>query len=123
MERFSIRPGYGSDILLLEFLGDHRGSAFPNVGALLAEALDARAVPMTHVALDRATAFDESFQAWRYAGGEYHLDDDGWFLFILAPASNQAVMADLERVLLASGRFIKEEVDFAQYRSGPDDPS
>lgn len=119
LERFSLRPGYGSDTLLIEFLGDHRGSAFPNVAALLARALDAQAVPTTPPVL----ACDGSFQAWRYAGGEYQLDDDGWFLFILASANNQAVMADLERALLASGKFIKQEVDFAQYRVRPDDSS
>jgi len=122
MERFSIRPGYGSDVLLVEFLGDHRGDGYPPVGALLAEALGAAAAPMSALDRELALASDGLISKWRYAGGEYEIDDDGWSLFILAPTNNQAVMADIERALIASERFVKQPVDFAKYQKGPEEP-
>lgn len=58
---------------------------------------------------------DRFISLWEYHNGEYELDDDVWDFFILAPNNNTQVIADIERVLLASGQFMKEEVDFGKY--------
>lgn len=123
MESFSIRPGYGSGSLLVEFLGDHCSDAYPDVGALLASGLDAVLTPRSQLDVLRDMATGAWFSSWRYPGGEYELDDDGWCLFIHAPRHNQTVIADIERALLASGSFIKKPVDFAQYRRSLPDQS
>ncbi len=116
MEKFRVRPGYHSQELLVEFWGDHRGEHFPNVSALLANALGAE--PLKHPTIDTAmvAATDEFISYWRYAHGEYELVDDIWAFFIHAPENNLRVITDIERALLASGLFVKEDVDFSEYR-------
>ncbi|GGC90631.1 hypothetical protein [Halopseudomonas salina] len=116
MEKFRVRPGYKSKELLVEFWGEHRGASFPDVQSILAQGLHAK--PARHPSLDAAAiaiATDEFVSFWRYENGEYELDDDIWAFFILAPENNVQVIADIERVLLASGEFTKEEADFSEY--------
>jgi len=60
-------------------------------------------------------ALDEFISLWEYSNGEYELTDDTWAYFVLAPNNNSQVIGDIERALLQSGQFIKEEVDFADY--------
>ncbi|MGK4872724.1 hypothetical protein, partial [Salmonella enterica] len=59
---------------------------------------------------------DRYFGYWKYAGGRCEIDDDIWGLFVSAPVDNRAVIADVERALLASGKFVKEEVDLGLYK-------
>lgn len=116
METFRIRPGYKSKELLVEFWGDHRGENFPDIRSILAQGLKAK--PAKHPTLDTAfiaTATDEFITLWKYENGEYELDDDTWAFFIHAPDNNIQVISDIERVLLASGQFIKEKADFSEY--------
>jgi hypothetical protein len=116
--RFWVRPIYHGDELLIEVLGDHRGDGFPSVVEVLREAL--QAVREAHPDnLDDpciAMSQDRFFSYWAYPGGHYEIDDDTWGLFVSAKVGNRAVIADLERALLGSGRFVKEYVDFAQFK-------
>ncbi|MGH1470700.1 MAG: hypothetical protein ACRBCS_05865 [Cellvibrionaceae bacterium] len=116
MEKFQVRPGYKSKKLLVEFWGEHRGESFPDIQGILAQGLEAK--PVKHPTLDTATiaiATDEFITLWKYKHGEYELDDDTWAFFIHAPNNNIQVISDIERVLLASGQFIKEETDYSQF--------
>jgi len=116
MEKFRVRPGYKSKELLIEFWGEHRSEKFPNIQGILAQGLDAQ--PAKHPTLDTATitmSTDEFITLWKYKNGEYELDDDTWAFFIHAPDNNIQVISDIEKVLLASGKFIKEEADFSEY--------
>jgi len=116
MEKFRVRPGYKSKELLIEFWGEHRSENFPDIQDILAHGLDAK--PVKHPTLDTATiamATDEFITLWKYKNGDYELDDDTWAFFIHAPDNNIQVISDIEKVLLASGQFIKEEVDFSEY--------
>lgn len=116
LERFRVRPGYKSKDLLVEFCGDHRSSSYPNIGSLLQSALNAK--PKKHPVFDTvhiALATDEFISLWEYSNGEYELTDDTWAYFVLAPHNNTQVIKDIEKVLLQSGLFIKEEVDFLDY--------
>lgn len=114
-ERFKIRPGYGSKLLLVEFCGDHRSDAFPHVAAILQAALQAEALPATSDEVDRALATDCHTGSWRYAKGRYLIDDDTWGLWIHCEENNREVVGDIEQALLACGLFIKDEVDFDGY--------
>lgn len=67
-------------------------------------------------ALHIAAAQDRFFSFWAFPGGNYEIDDDIWGLFISAKENNEAVTAEVERALLATGRFVKEAVDFEQFR-------
>jgi hypothetical protein len=116
MEKFRVRPGYKTKELLVEFWGEHRSQNFPDIQGILAKELNAK--PAKHPALDTATlaiATDEFITLWVYENGEYELDDDIWAFFIHAPENNVQVIADIEGALLASGQFIKEQVDYSEY--------
>lgn len=118
LERFRVRPGYKSQDLLVEFCGYHRARGFPDVAGILEHALHARF--KRHPTLDTvaiAVATDEIITLWEYEHGEFEVDDDWGGLFILAPKNNAQVVGDIERVLLQSGFFAKEEVNFATYGS------
>ena len=117
MEKFRVRPGYKSEELLVEFWGDHRSEHFPDIQGILAKGLHAK--PLKHPKLDAMTiaiTTDQLISHWCYQQGEYELDDDIWAFFIHAPENNSQVISDIERVLLASGQFVKEEVDLNEYR-------
>ncbi|MBB1481668.1 MULTISPECIES: hypothetical protein [Pseudoalteromonas] len=125
MEKFLVRPGYKTEELLVEFLGDHREPQFPDIQEILVKGLKAEPDqlksfdPTQYSSFDIATmavAADEFLTFWKYSNGEYELDDDIWAFFIHAPKNNRQVISDIEGVLLASGKFIKEEVDFSQYK-------
>ena len=111
-----MRPGYQSKELLVEFRGDSRAKDFPNVAGILAKALDAK--EEKHPVLDTikiGLATDEFISYWTYRNGSYEIDDDTWCCFILAPKNNTQVIFDIERALLDTGLFVKEEVNFDDY--------
>jgi hypothetical protein len=116
--RLHVRPMYHESDLLVELIDDHRSQGFPNIRIILQEAL--QSVQEKHPdGLDDpsiAQLHDRYFSYWRYEGGCYEIDDDIWSLFVTAPTNNGAVIADIERALLSTGKFIKEEVDFAKYK-------
>lgn len=116
--RFYVRPVYHGTDLLVEIVDDHRVEGFPDVAGILRDALGAQRVPHPQGMDDpnMALSQDRFFSYWRYAGGEYEIDDDIWALFVTAPVDTAAVIADVERALSASGMFVRKEVDFARYR-------
>lgn len=116
--RFRVRPVYHGNQLLIEVLDDHRGERFPNVASILRDALGATQVPHPDKLDGPQVAFSQNryFSFWVYPGGNYEIDDDIWGLFVLAEENNEAVSADVERTLMSTGRFVKEFVDFEQFR-------
>lgn len=98
-------------------MGDHRSEGFPNVGAILQDALQASKVPHPEKLDDPeiACAQERYISFWTYAGGTYEIDDDIWGLFVSANKNNVAVIADVERALSSTGRFVKELVSFQQF--------
>ncbi|WP_175820898.1 hypothetical protein [Burkholderia sp. BCC0419] len=115
--RFRVRPVYHGSDLLVEVLDDHRAADFPDLAAILRDAL--HAVRLTHPdGLDDpqvAMSQDRYFSYWTYARGHYEIDDDIWGWCVTAPVNNRAIVADIERALLATGRFIQETVDFGKF--------
>jgi hypothetical protein len=116
--RFRVRPVYHGSELLIELLDDHREEGFPSVALILRDALGAtsRSHPDNLDDPRVALSQDRYFSYWTYSGGNYEIDDDIWALFASAKDSNKAVIADVERALLATGQFVKESVDFEQFR-------
>lgn len=114
--RFRVRPGYQSKQLLIEICADHRVDDFPDLGLLLQEALAATGQP--HPEIDAAyigLSTDRFISYWTYAEGAYEIDDDIWGLVVTTRANNAKIIADIEAALICSGRFVKEDVDFADY--------
>ncbi|AOK59521.1 hypothetical protein [Burkholderia ubonensis] len=115
--RFRVRPVYHGSDLLVEVLEDHRADHFPNVAAILQDALHSVRVPHPD-GLDepRIALFqDRYFSYWTYARGHYEIDDDIWGLFVTASINNLSIVADIARALLLTGKFVKEEVDFGKF--------
>ncbi|WP_431822626.1 hypothetical protein [Burkholderia sp. F1] len=115
--RFQVRPVYHGSDLLVEVLDDHRAVDFPNVAAILQDALHSVQVPHPDGLDDPRVALsqDRYFSYWTYARGHYEIDDDIWALFVSASMSNSTIVADIERALLLTGKFVKEEVDFSKF--------
>jgi hypothetical protein len=114
--RFRVRPGYKSQDLLVQFCDEHRAEGFPDVAGILARALHAS--PKKHPDLDVVAiglATDRFFSYWQCLLGEYEIDNDIWALFISAKKNNAIIIEAVEKALLESGKFAKEDVDFSQY--------
>lgn len=116
--RFRVRPEYHGSKLLVEMFDDHRTDDFPNIAAILRDELNAVRIPHPGApnAPMLALSQDYFFSYWKYSGGEYEIDDDIWTLFVIATVNNASTTADIERALLRSGKFVKEEVDFDQFK-------
>ncbi|WP_174954428.1 hypothetical protein [Burkholderia lata] len=116
--RFRVRPVFHGSDHLVEVLDDHRAMNFPNVAAVLQDALNSVQVPHPD-GLDEpvvALSQDRYFSYWTYARGSYEIDDDIWGLFVTASIDNASIVADIEKALLLTGKFVKEEVDFSEFR-------
>jgi hypothetical protein len=116
--RFRVRPVYHGSDLLVEILEDHRTVDFPNVAAILQGALHSVQVPHPDGLDDPGIALsqDHYFSYWKYARGYYEIDDDIWGLFVTASIDNASIVADVERALLLTGKFVKEEADFGKFK-------
>jgi len=111
-----IRPEYHGERLLVEFCGDHRANGFPNVSELLQRNLGA--VRLQNPKIDEVTcavAMDKYISYWTCAAGNYEIDDDTWGLFIAAEENNAQVISAVEQVLVHSGFFSRQDVDYAKY--------
>jgi len=89
VEKFKVRPGFQSEKLLIEFCGDHRNEAYPNIHNILEMTLLAKSIK--HPSLDTlhiAITTDEFITFWEYPNGRFELDDDIWKKLILACISN-----------------------------------
>ncbi|VWB71821.1 hypothetical protein BLA13014_03264 [Burkholderia aenigmatica] len=115
--RFRVRPVFHGSDLLVEVLDDHRAVNFPNIAAILQDALHAVQVPHPDGLDDPAVALsqDRYFSYWTYARGHYEIDDDIWALFVTATIHNALIVADIESALLSTGQFVKEDVDFGRF--------
>lgn len=109
METFRIRPGCGGTRPLIEFCGDHRAPDFPDLARIVAAALGATRQAQSMPAAEAMMACDAYASRWSYAGGTYEIDDDTWACFITVPDGGAQVVADIERALLDSGRFVRDE--------------
>ncbi|KWF24668.1 hypothetical protein [Burkholderia pseudomultivorans] len=111
--RFRVRPVFHGSDLLVEVLDDHRAADFPDVAAILQDALHSARVPHPDGLDDPTVALsqDRYFSYWTYDRGRYEIDDDIWALFVTASTDNASVVADIERALVSTGKFAKEDVD------------
>ncbi len=109
METFRIMSVSGGTGLRIDFCGDHRAPGFPDLARLLAAGLGATCAPTSAPAAQAMMASDRYVGAWSYAGGCYEIDDDVWACVIHAPDGSNRVVADIERVLVRSGRFVRDD--------------
>jgi hypothetical protein len=115
MEIFRLRAGYKTKEFLIEFCGNHRDKNFPNVARLLKLGLSSKRNRFFKDMQENIYNFDGFISTWEYRNGCYELDNDIWTLFIHAPDNNDIIISDIEKALLDSGEFEKEEVGFNEY--------
>ncbi|RDS98156.1 hypothetical protein DWU95_44300, partial [Burkholderia contaminans] len=109
--RFRVRPVFHGSDLLVEVLDDHRTADFPDVAAILQDALHSVQVPHPD-GLDEpevALSQDRYFSYWTYARGNYEIDDDISGLFVTATPDTARVVADVDNAILATANVVKEE--------------
>jgi len=116
--RFRVRPVFHGSDLLVEVLDDHRAADFPDVAAILKDALHSVQVPHPDGLDEQEVALsqDRFFSYWTYAGGNYEIDDDIWGLFVTPTFDNARVVADIEGALLSTGKFVKEDADSSRFQ-------
>ncbi len=115
MEIFRVRPGYKSKELLIEFCGNHRDKSFPNVAKILKSSLSAKRNRFFKDFQENIYNFDGYISTWEYCKGSYLLNNTIWDLFIHVPDNNKNIISDIEKALIDSCQFAKEEVDFNDY--------
>ncbi len=97
---FVVRPSLdGSDRPLIEFRGDHRSDAYPDVLALLASSLPGFAASAGQPVLDDVV--------WHcaFAGGQFQLCDEWGGLFVSASSDHQHVIEAVAAALVHTGEF------------------
>lgn len=106
MHGYKVRPGYGSDKLLIEFGSDSSDKKF---------------IANLNAVLKRAGLIHHSIKDWfltprfRTPTGPFDIDYDEWgFVWIFAD-ENQEAIHYIDDLLQKSGLFQKEEVDYKQY--------
>lgn len=105
MHRYKVRPGYGSDKLLIEFNYDPTEKLHADLNAVL------KGAGLIHHSIK------DYFMIPRYKTptGPFELDHDEWDFIWIHAEENQDAIHYIDQLLQRSGLFQKEEVDFKQY--------
>ncbi len=109
MNTFFIRPGYKSDIDLIEFSGDHRSDDFPSVFNILNNTLKPIRITME----DYVT--DDYVWEFELDCGIFELNDDWGGLFIHSKTNHKKVIDQVSKALVSSGAFKEIHVDTSKY--------
>lgn len=96
---------------MIEFCGDHHAKTFPNVEKLLKKGLMSKRVSRLRDFKLNLYDMDGYTKSWVYQNGSYEVHADSWFLFVLAKNNHPVVIADVQRVLIESGKFSRIEVE------------
>jgi hypothetical protein len=112
MYSYKVRPEYGKENLLIEFVnGTENENFLQDLFGVLA--------PLNFKTLETMDAWmnDEVWLTISSSVGKFTLTKDIWdFVFILADEKNQSGLKAVEEHLATSGKFHKMDVDFSQYR-------
>ena len=109
---YRLRPGYGSDKLLLEFLLDSTDNAFVQDLLTTLKAMH----PVVN-SVEDLWMNDEVLWSVSSSQGAFSLSKDSWgFAFIMAE-ENQSCLKLIDELLNNSSLFEKEEVDFKKYET------
>lgn len=109
---YRLRPGYGSDKLLLEFILDSSDTEF--VKDLLTTLQDIRPIidTVTDLWMNDEVLFDVSSTQ-----GAFLLSKDIWDFAFITAEENQSCLKLIDSVLSNNRLFEKEEVDFKNYEN------
>lgn len=108
MYLYRVRPGYGSDKLLVEFMNDSTEEAFVADLFAILSANGIRAIQENDLIFVHQSVMESP-------AGLFEIDHDEWCMIWLHADDNQDAIHFIDRILTASGKFQKEPVDFAKY--------
>ena len=108
---YRIRPGYGSENILIEFTKNCDGNEFhESLKNVLGK------INVKSKQIDDLWMNDEMLYHIKSDIGKFQISSDSWGgLFILAD-NNQEAINELGYLLSHDDRFLKEEVDYKKYR-------
>jgi hypothetical protein len=109
--KYRLRPGYGSDKLLLEFLLTNTDPEFNKDLFTTLNVLKPRVEKVEDLWMNDEVLLEVSSEMWNFT-----LSKDIWdFAFIMAD-NNQLCIKRIDEILCKSSLFEKEEVDFEKYK-------
>ncbi len=108
MHKYKVRPGYGSDKLLIEFGMVGTDKQFASALHSVLKSNDVKAGKREDfIFLERANMTSPA--------GPFRLEGDEWHFVWIHAQDNQDAIHFMDRILQESGLFEKEEVDFNEY--------
>ena len=109
--KYHLRPGYGSDKLLLQFFIDDNDVSFNNDLLATLQAINPKIDSIEDFWMNDEIVFCISSSCMNF-----YLSKDIWgFAFIMAE-NNQLAIKIIDEILSRSDLFEKEEVDFDDYK-------
>lgn len=111
MYRYKVRPGYGSEKLLIEIFPEKADEVF--FGCIFRSLEAIKVAPFNVVDL---WMNDEIIWNMKSDAGEFELSKDIWDMVFIMADNNQRVIEIIDGLLEKDNSFIKEEVDFGEYR-------
>ena len=110
--KYHLRPGYGSDKLLLEFILNSSDAEFSKDLLTSLKNINPKVETVEDLWMNDEVLLHVSSEE-----GDFMLSKDIWgFAFIMAE-SNQTCIKLIDEILKKSPLFQKEEVDFENYKS------
>ncbi|WP_018343618.1 hypothetical protein [Cytophaga aurantiaca] len=110
--KYYLRPGYGSEKLLIEFISGVEEETF------MLDLFDAlKHIKAELVDLNDLWMNDEVLYSMRSALGEFTLFKDIWNLAFIMADHNQDCISKINELLVADKRFEKIEVNFDDYKT------
>lgn len=110
--KYRLRPGYGSDKLLLEFFLNDTDTEFDKILFITLKDINLKVDTVEDLLMN-----DEVLMHVSSDKGAFTISKDIWgFAFIMAE-NNQPCIDLLDGILSKSELFQKEEVDFENYKS------
>ncbi len=110
MFSFRTRPGYKSKNLLIEFL---RGSGSDEMVIALKNAL--KKLNCKTISKEDCWMNDEFIYNMNSQFGEFEISSDSYGEVFIIAETNQIAILEIEKALIESGEFEKEEADFSKY--------
>ena len=110
--KYRLRPGYGSDKLLLEFFLDSTDTEFDKILFTTLKDINPKVDTVEDLWMNDEVLLNVSSD-----NGAFTLSKDIWGFAFIMTENNQPCIDLIGKILNNSSLFIKAEVDFADYKN------
>lgn len=108
--KYSCRPGYGSELLLIEFTHGVEEEDFETDLLDAIKSINPQVTGLSDLWVNEEMRYTVSSDL-----GQFQLDKDNWGLAFIIAYDNQACILQIDSLFLADYRFHKIEVDFSEF--------